>query len=188
MKGNFKAQFFALIKFSGRALRSRPSDNVLSKVYISMGYSTDFHGSLTIDPPLNAQEVEYLNKFANTRRMDRENGPYFVDGEGYRGQGHDKDVIDFNEPPEGQPGLWCKIEVTETELTWDGGEKTYDFPEWIQYYIDHFLAEGAKAKSELDFLQANHVLNGKFIAQGEDIEDRWKIEVVDNKITLTDLE
>ena len=47
-----------------------------------MGYTTDFSGHVTVEPPLNDVEVAFLSKFAETRRMDREEGPYFVDGPG----------------------------------------------------------------------------------------------------------
>ena len=70
-----------------------------------MGYTTEFGGSVSISPPLNAHEIAYLRKFAASRRMDRARGPYFVDGSGPFGQGHDDDIRGFNKPPAGQPGL-----------------------------------------------------------------------------------
>ena len=36
-----------------------------------MGYTTEFEGSVSISPPLNAHEISYLRKFAASRRMDR---------------------------------------------------------------------------------------------------------------------
>ena len=54
-----------------------------------MGYTTEFDGSVSLSPPLNAYEIAYLRKFAASRRMDRTRGPYFVDGSGPFGQGHD---------------------------------------------------------------------------------------------------
>jgi hypothetical protein len=60
-----------------------------------MGYTTEFDGSVSISPPLNAHEIAYLRKFAASRRMDRARGPYFVDGSGPFGQGHDDDIRDF---------------------------------------------------------------------------------------------
>ena len=36
-----------------------------------MGNTTEFSGQINIEPPLNEQEIEFLNKFANTRRMHR---------------------------------------------------------------------------------------------------------------------
>jgi hypothetical protein len=52
-----------------------------------MGYTTEFDGSMSISPPLNAHEIAYLRKFASSRRMDRARGPYFVDGSGTVGPG-----------------------------------------------------------------------------------------------------
>jgi hypothetical protein len=78
-----------------------------------MGYTTEFDGSVSISPPLNAHEIAYLRKFAASRRMDRARGPYFVDGSGPFGQGHDDDIRDFNKLPAGQPGLWCWWEPTK---------------------------------------------------------------------------
>jgi hypothetical protein len=63
--------------------------------YGPMGYTTEFDGSVSISPPLNAHEIAYLRKFAASRRMDRARGPYFVDGSGPFGQGHDDDIRDF---------------------------------------------------------------------------------------------
>ena len=78
-----------------------------------MGYTTDFHGQISIDPPLNPTEIEYINKFNDTRRMNRTNGPYYVGGTGMGGQDHEDDIQDYNSPPTGQPGLWCNWCATE---------------------------------------------------------------------------
>lgn len=176
-----------------------------------MGYTTDFEGRLEIDPPLNEKEVEYLKKFNETRRMDREKGPYFVGGSGFAGQGRDADIRDFNCPPDGQPGLWCNLTPTDdgTALVWDGGEKAYSMELWAQYLIDHFLRPNAIAyklsqkaaengvqdvpveqqlngDSPLLFLQANHTINGCLHAQGEDMGDIWSLVVNDNQISVKD--
>lgn len=153
-----------------------------------MGYSTTFQGQINISPALSVDEIDYLVKFADTRRMNRANGPYFVDGTGYKGQDNNSDIIDFNQPPAGQPGLWCQWVPNKNgdALEWDGGEKFYDSVEWMQYLIDHFLKPGAIAP--LDFLLKNHVLNGEILAQGEDIDDRWKLIVQDNVVTTKQLE
>lgn len=149
-----------------------------------MGYTTEFSGSINVDPPLNEAEIDYLKRFAESRRMKRKNGPYYI-GTGSSGQDQEPDIEDYNRPPDGQPGLWCQWVPNDngTEIEWDGGEKFYNSPEWMQYIIDHFLAPGAKAKSELPFLQANHVLNGEIEAQGEESDDRWLLVVKDNKVT-----
>ena len=151
-----------------------------------MGYHTEFQGQITIEPPLNEQEIEYLNKFNMTRRMSRKNGPYFVDGTGEFGQGKDSDIYDYNRPPSGQPGLWCQWRPTVdgTAIEWDGGEKFYESAKWMQYIIQHFLMRGAFAAYQLPFLQANHVLNGVIYAEGEEQGDVWELHVVDNEVTV----
>lgn len=151
-----------------------------------MGYTTDFDGQITVEPPLNAEEAHYLNLFAGTRRMKRGNGPYYVLGTGDFGQGSDPDIQSYNEPPEGQPGLWCQWVPTEdgTAIEWDGNEKFYHAAEWMQYLIDHFLKAGALAAEALPFLQANHVCNGEIYAQGEDPSDRWNLVVKDNVVSV----
>lgn len=151
-----------------------------------MGYTTDFDGQITVEPPLNAEEVHYLMLFAGTRRMKRGNGPYYVRGSGSFGQGSDPDIQNYNEPPAGQPGLWCQWVPTEdgAAIKWDGGEKFYHSPIWMQYLIEHFLKAGARAAKDLPFLQANHVCNGVIYAQGEDPDDRWKLVVKDNVVSV----
>lgn len=155
-----------------------------------MGYTTTFQGQIDIVPPLNQEEIDYLKKFSNSRRMLCDQGPYFVDRGGYCGQDAGPDVIDYNRPPTGQPGLWCKWEPTEdgTAIEWNGAEKFYDSAEWMQYLIDHFLKPGAEAKDALPFLQANHVCIGAIKAQGEDMDDRWKLIVDNNVVTTVTLE
>jgi hypothetical protein len=168
---------FALSDVGETKLREKP-----------MGYTTEFSGHVTIDPPLNLEEINYLLRFADTRRMERENGPYYVDGGGFKGQADESDVIDFNKPQEGQPGLWCQWVPNDegTEIEWDGGEKFYYAAEWMKYLIDHFLKPGALAASQLPFLQANHTVNGVIEAQGEDGSDRWDLVVEDNVVNTVE--
>lgn len=154
-----------------------------------MGYTTEFEGIIRIEPRLNAEEIAYLKKFNKTRRMARQKGPYFVDGTGQFGQGSDSDILDHNQPPGGQPGLWCQWTPTEdgTGIEWDGGEKFYNAEEWMAYIIDHFLKPDAVAKTVLPFLQANHVLNGEIDAQGEEDDDKWRLIVRNNTVTTTQM-
>jgi len=163
-----------------------------------MGYTTEFDGSVSISPPLNAQEIAYLRKFAASRRMDRARGPYFVDGSGPSGQGLDDDIRDYNRPPTGQPGLWCKWEPTEdrTAIKWNGEKKFYNSKEWMTYLIDTFLKPGALLASELAspvpdrrypeelrHFRFNHELNGVIDAQGESDDDRWQLVVIANTVS-----
>lgn len=155
-----------------------------------MGYTTEFFGSVLIEPPLNTYEINYLKKFSATRRMLRTLGPYYVDGSGFVGQGHDPDIVDYNRPPEGQPGLWCKWIPTDdgTAIVWDGREKFYDSPEWMQYLIDHFLRPVARAKhyddTQFEQFTFDHVLNGTIYAEGEDRNDVWDLIVENNTVRV----
>lgn len=156
-----------------------------------MGYTTEFDGQLAVEPPLNHQEIQFLTDFSNSRRMDREKGPYYI-GSGFYGQDREEDVRDYNRPPEGQPGLWCKWVPTEdgNSIEWSGAEKFYSSVEWMQYIIEHFVGENPLAKlthPELSFLQG-HKLNGEILAQGEDSQDRWTLIVRDNQVTTRDEE
>ena len=155
-----------------------------------MGYTTDFEGAITIDPPLNGSEIAYINKFSSTRRMNRTKGPYFIDGDGFMGQDDRGDVIDGNSPDPTQPGLWCQWNVNDDEIFWDGNEKFYSSAEWMTYIIDHFLKEGAEASKANDpqfkDFTFNHVCNGSIYAQGEDPNDMWKLEVTGNSVVVRD--
>lgn len=148
-----------------------------------MGYTTEFAGSIKVEPPLTQREMEFLKKFSETRRMKRKNGPYFVDGSGFYGQGADPDIISYNDPPNEQPGLWCQWTPTDdgTTIEWNGGEKFYNAVEWMEYLIRHFIGTNPIANAELPFL-SKHTLNGTILAQGEDITDRWKLLVENNVV------
>lgn len=159
-----------------------------------MGYTTNFRGKVEITPPLSAAQILYINKFCNTRRMKRdpaiaigmpdplgralnmpigEDACYFVGGTGHAGKGRDPSILDFNRPPEGQPGLWCKWEVTDDGrfLQWNGAEKFYDYTEWVRYLIEHiFAAWGC-------------VLNGEIEWRGEREGDEGVITVRVNVVT-----
>jgi hypothetical protein len=149
-----------------------------------MGYTTEFSGQIDVVPPLDKDEIAFLKKFNQSRRMDREKGPYFVDGTDSYGQGRDADIRNYNEPPEGQPGLWCQWVPTECgcAIEWDGGEKFYDSAEWMKYIVEHFLKPGALAIGKVPAIKGGHVLNGEIMAQGEDSDDRWKLIVKDNVV------
>ncbi|MFW5419232.1 hypothetical protein J0910_21675 [Nocardiopsis sp. CNT-189] len=174
-----------------------------------MGYTTAFIGQVTVTPPLNEHEVAYLTKFSRTRRVDRGNGPYYVedasgsatrDASGYATRGassyateHAADVRDFDRPPEGQPELWCKWVPSGdgAAIGWDESEKFYGAEEWMRYLIDHFLRPGAHAQAdpgpvppaEFAGFTFDHSVSGVIEAEGEDLEDRWHLVVADNRVT-----
>lgn len=150
-----------------------------------MGYTTEFTGHVTVSPPLNPAEIAYLDKFADTRRMNRPAGPYATTDDRYSDLGR----IGYNTSPEGQPGLWCNWEPTRdgTAIKWNGFEKFYDADAWMAYLIDHFLQPGGKAQGHPGFedFTFDHVVNGEIKAQGEDPDDTWTLHVTSNAVTRT---
>lgn len=168
-----------------------------------MGYTTEFEGSFVFEEKLTDEMIQYINRFSSTRRMKRnvekiketysdwknlsfngdlgENGEYFVGDSDWaldrfsRDVRSDPSIIDYNEPPAKQPGLWCQwvVSLNGKYLEWDGNEKFYDYVEWLEYLINHF------------FTPSNIFMNGSVIWRGEDVEDIGKITVEHNKITVT---
>jgi len=122
--------------------------------------TTDFDGELAVTPALTKDQVAYLNKFAHTRRMQRDEalclyaienddsdseairllkrvglpvgpeGCYFL-GSGDFGQDRDKTVVNYDGPPSGQPGLWCQWIVNE-----DGDVIYWDGGEKFYSYVE----------------------------------------------------
>jgi len=161
-----------------------------------MGYNTDFRGAVTVVPPLNRHEIAYLRRFAGTRRMDRDLGPYYC-GTGFRGQAEDPAIRDDNEPGFDQPGLWCKWEPTDDggRIQWNQIEKFYDGELWMAYLVRTFLMPEAHLAEELEsrvegryyapefaHFTFNHLVNGVIDAEGEEEDDVWQLIVTDNVV------
>jgi len=159
-----------------------------------MGYTTDFNGEFNLNKPLTEAHAAYLHKFSENRRMKRNgdktakrkdplrdavglgvgiDGGYFVGETGTCGQDDGADVVDHNEPPRDQPGLWCQWIPTldRKGIQWDGGEKFYEFVEWIVYLIEHFLEPWG------------YKLNGEVEWEGEDHGDLGQIVIEDNMVS-----
>lgn len=152
-----------------------------------MGYTTEFSGHITIDPPLSDKERDYLTRFSDSRRMDRARGPYFIEGSGYAGQGRDPDIRDNNIPPPCQPGLWCQWVPSDdgSRLEWNGAEKFYAAPEWMSYLRSHFIATGAAKilDPQHQGFWTPHRMSGEIMAVGEDAGgDTWKLIVNDEGV------
>lgn len=165
-----------------------------------MGYETEFIGVLIVSPALGSRHYNYLQKFSDTRRMERDetktkvredpireaidlpvgpDGGYFVGEDGYKGQDDGFDVTDPNKPPQGQPSLWCHwAPETTSTISCDGPAKysSAQAHQWIQYLIANF------------FEPWGYKLNGVVTWQGEDICDRGEIHVKDNIVDTTRLE
>ena len=160
-----------------------------------MGYTTDFTGSFKVTPDLTVKHLVYLRTFADTRRMKRnaattatlpdpvrtavdlpvgKEGGYFVGSGNNSGQDQTPDILNYNYPPTGQPGLWCQWVPSEdgSQIVWDEGEKFYEYTEWLRYLIEHFLAPWG------------YKLNGTVEWRGEEDDDRGRIVVKDNIVTV----
>jgi len=144
-----------------------------------MGYTTDFSGSFELNKQLSPKMAQYLKLFNETRRMGRNTdevfgveGEFFVFGSGDFGQGREANIIDYNTEPKTQPGLWCQWTPTSDNMgiEWDGGEKFYNYTEWLVYLIHKILAPNG------------YVLNGVVTWQGEETGDVGEIFVEDNKV------
>lgn len=158
-----------------------------------MGYHTDFAGSFELDQPLTAAQVAYLQAFNRTRRMQRDTvvaatfpdpvrkavglpigvaGGYYVGNTKNCGQEEDASIKNYNDPPPGQPGLWCQWVPTDDghSIVWDEGEKFYDYVEWLQYIVDHFLKSWGRS------------ITGEMRWEGEETGDLGTIYVKENKI------
>ena len=158
-----------------------------------MGYTTDFEGKFNLDRALLPEHSAYLAAFSNTRRMKRDaaavadivdelrddaglpvgdDGGYFVGAGGLHGQDCSSDVVAYNLPPNGQPGLWCQWEPDEgrTAIEWNGAEKFYSYVEWLEYLIEHFIGPWG------------YELNGEVAWQGEEPDDRGVLCVKGNKV------
>lgn len=129
-------------------------------------------------------------------------GEYFVGqdrkiGDEYFEQLRDETVLDFNDAPgtpdkmdnwaaywqlrqtriktgEALPGLWCgwTVDLNGTRLEWDGGEKFYNYPDWLTYLNTHF------------FNKWEVKLNGIICWQGENPEDKGRLIMDDSVLTI----
>jgi hypothetical protein len=77
-------------------------------------------------------------------------------------------------PPSTQPGLWCQWVAGDggNSIEWDGGEKFYDYIDWIKYLINNFLKTWG------------YTINGTVKWRGEDFSDIGKIVIVDNQVQV----
>lgn len=159
-----------------------------------MGYTTDFEGRFKFDKKLDDATYNLLQGLSETRRMKRDVSKlpdvpneligvfdWGVEGEFYFnpltsdwGQEREDSVVDFNEPPASQPGLWLKWIPTLDKLhyEWDGGEKFYNYIEWLEYVIANILEP------------RGYKMNGEVKWFGEDRYDVGYITITDNKLTI----
>lgn len=136
------------------------------------------NGKLGIDgeffatPELLPEEYAVKSFFGGMKNWKGEDAP-----EGYLfnpvGQDSDVSVTDKNTPGGSCPGLWCQWRLDGSDIVWDGGEKFYNYVEWLDWLI-RFVFDPANIK-----------FNGRIYWQGEEINDYGIIDVEDNKIDIT---
>lgn len=154
-----------------------------------MGYNTDFYGAIWFNKPIENELAAYINDFASIRHMKRDvekikelypdwkdrcfNGDLGVDGEYFVGE-EAGSVINYNSPGGDCPGLWCQWIINDNgELEWDGGEKFYDYVEWLKYLISNF------------FEPNGYVLTGEIQFRGEYWSDFGTITCKDNNVSIS---
>ena len=146
-----------------------------------MGYTTEFSGRFEIDRPVDEETSKLINGLNETRRMARDvddkygiEGEFYIEGKGYMGQDRDDTIIDYNRHPRTQPSLWCRWELSEDRkyIQWDGGEKFYEYVDWLKYLIKKILAP------------REYILNGEVEWFGEDYNDRGLIIVKNNVVEI----
>lgn len=78
------------------------------------------------------------------------------------------------QPHAGCPGIWCDYKVSEEgdKIYWNGAEKAYYMDKWMEYLIEKY------------FIAWGKVLNGRMLAEGEDSEDVWVLEVKANDVNV----
>lgn len=109
-----------------------------------MGYTTRFTGTFKIEPPLTVPHFNELRKLA-----------------------------DLGEVKEaGAPDTWLDWTPTDdgSGLHWGGGEKFYDYAEWLQWLIDSRLTPWG------------HTVTGAVRWQGESWKDLGVLSVENGKV------
>lgn len=137
-----------------------------------MGYTTQFRGEFKLNKPADANVQYILRGLHDTRRIKRAlPTAYGYEGEFYFGDS-DFGVLDFNSPPATQPSLYCQWKLMSDNLTiaWDGGEKFYEYIDWLKYIVHGVLKPHG------------YILNGEVRYRGEEFDDFGTIQVIDNMI------
>ena len=157
-----------------------------------MGYTTDFNGHFELDKKLTDAQAEYLRAFAETRHIKRDVKalcapepireavclPPGVEGE-YCALGECSDgAVGHSDSPRTPPGLYCQWVPTDDNqgIEWDGGEKFYDYVEWLEYIVKNFLVPwGITIHGEVEWI-------------GEDSNDRGVLFAHKDKVAAVECE
>jgi len=121
-----------------------------------MGYTTDFDGSVKFDRVLTVTELRDLEELAD----------YLTQDDAYS---------KYNKEHPDSYNQWEPLK-DGTGLCWNGGEKFYNYTEWLQWLIDNYL------------LPRNIHASGIIRYQGEEIGDVGRLEVEGDKVTVVELD
>lgn len=79
-----------------------------------MGYNTDFSGNFNLHPAINSEQKKIYDDFQNKRH-------------------------DYTD----KPGLYCQWVISDDgkSLEWDGGEKFYNYIEWLEFINNTFFKQ-----------------------------------------------
>jgi hypothetical protein len=153
-----------------------------------MGLHTRYLGHVRVVPALNADEIEFLRRFNETRHCGDDDAPLRTVQHPAENEPVG-DVEAYNRPAPGMPGLWCPWTCCATGccLHWDGVEKPYAPAEWLTYLIDTFLRPGAALSGDPQArrlgLSFDHVLNGMLVGERRETAELFALEVRDNTVT-----
>lgn len=159
-----------------------------------MGYTTQFDGEFTLDKPLAPEHKAYLDALATTRRMKRnpaitatfpdpvreaaglplgDDAEFYVGSTASFGQDRTPDVVDYNDTPSDQPGLWLQWIPDEkgSVIEWDGNEKFSFYVEWLEYLIAKLLTPwGYKLSGEVGWSGEGSSDHGVIYVNGDKVE------------------
>lgn len=121
-----------------------------------MGYSTDFTGRLEFDRVLTVPEYRELEDLADYGLQDEEFKKY--------ADTHPQSYLQWQPTKDGKG------------LEWNGGEKFYDYVEWLEWLIEYY------------FRPKEITVNGQIKWSGEDVEDNGIITVENNVVSTQELQ
>jgi len=149
-----------------------------------MGYHTDIDGVLKIEPALTGRQLSYLREFHDVRHVRRRveiavnrpdevrmraNLPIGVEGAYAVSLSENSDgAFDYNNPPQGQPHVWCPWTVDldgESLFVPEGYENPHEYVEWLRWLIGNVFAHWHRK------------VTGSVTYQGEEPDDFGRITV-----------
>lgn len=151
-----------------------------------MGYRMKYHGSFTIDPPLNEAETSWLRGYAASHRGLYPDDPFELGMNPRAERWKDNVRVRSREGvAPGVPGDFCPWEPSSGggRLQPVRGDHGLDARFWLPYLVDTFLAPNASAakdgRADLAEFTFDHVVNGVVVGETE-YNGRITLLVFDN--------